>query len=172
MCDLKFQLNLLLIETSDNIPNYIREEIRNMNEKAVEYEQETGDFVSNVVFRKDSVLGQFMEEDEHGIFQNMDLKITYNKVVGALKRAMDRNEIRLINASLLPLFMSESEEEFQELLYDSGGIVKTFILESSNITDYIDEIDKREKSYTVYENGMYQKRTLSKKVAKQKNKKR
>lgn len=161
MCDLKFQLNSLLIKTSSNIPDDIRKEIRNMNEKAIEYELKTGDFVSIVVFRKDSILGQFMEEDEYGIFQNMDFEITYNKVLGALKRAMDRNEMQLINASLLPLFMSESEKEFQELLCDSGDIVKKFILESDNITDYIDKIDNRGIFYTVYEEGRFEKRDFS-----------
>ncbi len=161
MCHLKSQLSSLLLKTSVNIPEDIRKEIRNMNEKAIEYELKTGEFVSIVVFRKDSILGQFMEEDKYGIFQNMDFEITYNKLVGALKRAMDKNEMQLINVSLLPLFMSESEKEFQELLCDSGDVVKNFILESDNITDYIDKIDNRRIFYIVYEEGNFEKRDFS-----------
>ncbi len=165
MCNLKLQLNLLLIETLDNIPNYIRKEIRNMNEKAVEYEQETGEFVSNVVFRKDSTLGQFIEEDEYDMFQNMDLKITYNKIVGALKRATNIDEIKLINGYLLPLFMSETEEELQEILINSSDSVKQFILESDGITEDIDKIDKQ-GIYLVYEDERLEERNFNENLPK------
>lgn len=171
MCNLKLQLNLLLIETLDNIPDYIKKEIRNMNEKAIEYEQETGNSVSNIVFRKDSILGQFIEQNEYDMFQNMDLKINYNKVIGALKRAADLDDLNLINRYLLPLFMSATTEELQELLESSSESAKQFILESDGITEYIDKLDRRGNSYLVYEDGRLEKGIFNGDLPKKKVKK-
>lgn len=154
-CDLKFQLASILINTSYPIPDYIREEIRNMYEKAFEYERETGDFLFDVVFRRDSILGEFIEEHD-SIFHNKDFDITYDRVAGACKRIISTDNIRLMNR-LLPLFMADSQQEFKELLNECEDDMLEVIRQSDNFSDSINIIDGKKIEYIVFEDNCYQK---------------
>lgn len=166
--DAKFDLIALLLSEQDfltvPIPDGLKNEINNMYFSLFEYEKEkkTG-YISEISILKNSTLGKFLlsNTDMEEII-NEDQVVDYKKVVNAFNIAAFQADA--ISAEIYPLFCGQIQGNKEELIEQYDEKVLDYILENPSFDIYLEKKNGTYKDviYTVYEDGEYSQKKLSK----------
>jgi len=157
-----------VLVASDILPVLVANEIEKMYLSLPSFEQEIGKYISEVSFRKDSLLGEWLLNNYNQKKIIYDSKyISVPKIEQAM--AISMLECNRIIDKIIPLLNAKVTGDIGELMdvYDKDAL--NYILEHDNYEEYIyqsnsgryiqKEVDNKE--YIVYENGKYSKKELS-----------
>lgn len=139
---------------SDDVFNEISDIYFTAFDREVRKELKWND-IGTIALRKDSLLGQYLINNADDVkIQNMDLYISYEKVVNALNIAMFENDCKISN-KILPLFKEQISGIKDELeTYCSRNVIE-YILKNNDFKTYIEKYNGEYKpdEYIVYEEG-------------------
>lgn len=155
--------------SSQKLPSEIFEELKIMNGNLSTYEKENNIpyYDGEVALRKDSIIGIWLEENQHRLITNKDSIITIENIENALLIAFYDGYEKMIN-KIGNMFHRKEIGTKEELLTDRNEKVLDYILSNTDINKHLKEVEETEgqeileepTEYLVYEDGTYIRKTL------------
>lgn len=148
------------------LPTFTSLELEKMYFQLPSFEKEIGHHVSEVTFRKDSLLGNWLMENfdqQKIIYENscaqLDSYISHEKIENAIAIAILENN-KIVD-KIIPLFSNNATGDKRQLLEEYEEDVLDYILEHGDFRAWSESANKEIEQYVVFEDGKYSKKLLS-----------